>query len=174
MLHLEFAPSLNNNPFVNGIEIVPSQPGAIRPIRILARDSAFTDEKNRLWSADRYSTGECWCSGTIQWPARTTKSSTRTSASAIFLTSFPWPWGTLRRDFEVLPRTGSAPIAPAPAAPGPACLTSLFQWTLVAGQLRCIQAGRKPPRPGQDVQGPGAERAGQLIFTFTPSTITPW
>ena len=54
MLHLEFAPSLNNNPFVNGIEIVPSQPGAIRPIRILARDSAFTDEKNRLWSADRY------------------------------------------------------------------------------------------------------------------------
>jgi hypothetical protein len=54
MLHLEFAPSLNNNPFVNGIEIVPSQPGAIRPIRILARDSAFTDEKNRPWSADRY------------------------------------------------------------------------------------------------------------------------
>jgi hypothetical protein len=54
MLHLQFAASLNNNPFVNGIEIVPSQPGAIRPIRILARDSAFTDEKNRPWSADRY------------------------------------------------------------------------------------------------------------------------
>jgi hypothetical protein len=54
MLRLEFASSVNNVPFVNGIEIVPSQPGAIRPIRILARDSAFTDEKNRLWSADRY------------------------------------------------------------------------------------------------------------------------
>ena len=54
MLHLQFAASVNNVPFVNGIEIVPSQPGAIRPIRILARDSAFTDEKNRLWSADRY------------------------------------------------------------------------------------------------------------------------
>jgi len=54
MLHLQFAASVNNNPFVNGIEIVPSQPGAIRPIRILGRDSAFTDEKNRLWSADRY------------------------------------------------------------------------------------------------------------------------
>jgi len=54
MLHLQFAASVNNNPFVNGIEIVPSQPGAIRPIRILARDSALTDEKNRLWSADRY------------------------------------------------------------------------------------------------------------------------
>ena len=54
MLHLQFVPSVNNVPFVNGIEIVPSRPGAIRPIRILARDSAFTDEKNRLWSADRY------------------------------------------------------------------------------------------------------------------------
>ncbi len=54
MLHLQFVSSVNNVPFVNGIEIVPSRPGAIRPIRILARDSAFTDEKNRLWSADRY------------------------------------------------------------------------------------------------------------------------
>jgi hypothetical protein len=54
MLHLQFVSSVNNVPFVNGIEIVPSQPGAIRPIRILARDSAFTDEKNRLWGADRY------------------------------------------------------------------------------------------------------------------------
>jgi len=54
MLHLQFVASVNNVPFVNGIEIVPSRPGAIRPIRILARDSAFTDEKNRLWSADRY------------------------------------------------------------------------------------------------------------------------
>jgi hypothetical protein len=54
MLHLQFVSSVNNVPFVNAIEIVPSQPGAIRPIRILARDSALTDEKNRLWSADRY------------------------------------------------------------------------------------------------------------------------
>ena len=54
MLHLQFAASVNNVPFVNAIEIVPSQPGAIRPIRILARDSALTDEKNRQWSADRY------------------------------------------------------------------------------------------------------------------------
>ena len=54
MLHLQFTQAVNEVPFVNGIEIVPSQPGAIRPIRILARDSAFTDQKNRLWSADRY------------------------------------------------------------------------------------------------------------------------
>jgi hypothetical protein len=54
MLHLQFAPSVNNDPFVNGIEIVPSQSGAIRPIRILAHDAELTDGKNRLWSADRY------------------------------------------------------------------------------------------------------------------------
>jgi len=54
MLHLQFVASVNNVPFVNGIEIVPSEPGAIRPIRILARDSGFTDRKDHLWSADRY------------------------------------------------------------------------------------------------------------------------
>jgi hypothetical protein len=57
MLHLRFAPRVSNAPFVNAIEIVPSKPGAIRPIRILASDSAFTDETNRLWSADRYFRG---------------------------------------------------------------------------------------------------------------------
>ena len=54
MLHLQFVPTVNNVPFVNGIEVVPSRPGAIRPIRILARDAALTDGLNRLWSADRY------------------------------------------------------------------------------------------------------------------------
>jgi hypothetical protein len=54
MLHLEFVTLNNEVPFVNGIEIAPSQPGAIRPIRILARDSAYTDRNSRLWSCDRY------------------------------------------------------------------------------------------------------------------------
>ena len=54
MLHLEFATLNNEVPFVNGIEIAPSQPGAIRPIRILARDSAYTDRNTRSWSCDRY------------------------------------------------------------------------------------------------------------------------
>jgi hypothetical protein len=54
MLHLEFATLNNEVPFVNGIEIAPSQPGVIRPIRILARDSGYTDRHTRLWSSDRY------------------------------------------------------------------------------------------------------------------------
>src|ERR1035437_1416208 len=54
MLHLEFVPMNNEVPFVNGIEIVPSQPGAIRPIRFLARDSGYTDRDSRFWGSDRY------------------------------------------------------------------------------------------------------------------------
>jgi hypothetical protein len=56
-LHLAFLDLNNEVAFVNAIEITPSSPGAIRPIRILARDAAYTDEKNRLWSADRYYRG---------------------------------------------------------------------------------------------------------------------
>src|ERR1039458_6451304 len=54
MLHLEFDTLNNEVPFVNGIEIVPSQPGMIRPIRILARDSGYTDRNMLFWSSDRY------------------------------------------------------------------------------------------------------------------------
>lgn len=54
MLHLEFDTLNNEVPFVNGIEIAPSQPGMIRPIRILARDSGYTDRNMLFWSSDRY------------------------------------------------------------------------------------------------------------------------
>ena len=54
MLHLEFVTRNNEVPFVNGIEIVPSRQGAIRPIRFLARDSGYTDRNGRFWSSDRY------------------------------------------------------------------------------------------------------------------------
>jgi len=53
-LHLAFVTIKNDVPFVNAIEIAPSQPGAIRPIRILAREFSSMDQHNRMWSADRY------------------------------------------------------------------------------------------------------------------------
>jgi hypothetical protein len=54
-LHLAFAAMRRNDiPFVNAIEIAPSQPGAIRPIRILASEIGYTDDNNRVWSSDRY------------------------------------------------------------------------------------------------------------------------
>ena len=53
-LHLTFATIGNDVPFVNAIEIAPSEPGAIRPIRILARQIGYTDQNKRVWSCDRY------------------------------------------------------------------------------------------------------------------------
>jgi hypothetical protein len=53
-LHLAFATIRNDAPFLNAIEIAPSEPGAIRPIRILARGIGYKDENNRVWSSDRY------------------------------------------------------------------------------------------------------------------------
>jgi hypothetical protein len=53
-LHLKFVTISTQVPFINAIEIVPARQGAIRPIRILARDSSYVDQFNHIWSADRY------------------------------------------------------------------------------------------------------------------------
>ena len=42
---------------MNAIEIVPGIPGKIRPIRIVARNSGFTDKAGRYWSSDHYVRG---------------------------------------------------------------------------------------------------------------------
>lgn len=55
-LHLAFL-SGTAAAFVNAIEIVPSQPGLIRPVRIVAQDRAVTDVEGRIWSADEYFLG---------------------------------------------------------------------------------------------------------------------
>lgn len=55
-LHLRFEPIVNPA-FLNAIEILPGIPGRLRPIRIVARDRAFTDSAGREWEADRYVRG---------------------------------------------------------------------------------------------------------------------
>ncbi|MGH9663388.1 MAG: malectin domain-containing carbohydrate-binding protein, partial [Bryobacteraceae bacterium] len=55
-LHLRFEPVVNPA-FLNGIEISPGIPGRLRPIRIVARDRAFTDSLGREWEPDRYARG---------------------------------------------------------------------------------------------------------------------
>lgn len=42
---------------VNGISVVPGVPRQLRPIRVAARASAYTDSSGRFWSSDRYFTG---------------------------------------------------------------------------------------------------------------------
>ena len=55
-LHLEFVPQVND-PFVNAIEIAPSVPGHMRPIRIVCQDRQYADRAGRIWEADRYFSG---------------------------------------------------------------------------------------------------------------------
>jgi Di-glucose binding within endoplasmic reticulum. len=55
-LHLEFT-HVAAAPFLNAIEILPSTPGVIRPIRIVAQDRPVTDADGRIWSADKYFAG---------------------------------------------------------------------------------------------------------------------
>lgn len=46
-----------SDPFVDAIELIPSEPGRINPIRITAQEDCFTDHASRFWSADRYFMG---------------------------------------------------------------------------------------------------------------------
>lgn len=53
-IHLVFEGDLA---FVNAIEVLPSAPGRIRPIRIVAQDHSVTDADGQVWSADEYVIG---------------------------------------------------------------------------------------------------------------------
>ena len=55
-LHLRFAPS-TEAAFLNAIEILPSAPGRIHPVRIVAQADPVTDSDGRLWAADEYFSG---------------------------------------------------------------------------------------------------------------------
>jgi hypothetical protein len=54
-LHLKFDGWAE--PFVNALEILPSAPGHIRPIRIVMQPSPVTDTDGHVWSADEFFSG---------------------------------------------------------------------------------------------------------------------
>lgn len=55
-LHLKFR-RVGDEPIVNALEIVPGIPGQLRPIRIVARDSSYTDGAGWVWLPDNYFSG---------------------------------------------------------------------------------------------------------------------
>jgi len=55
-LHLNFRRS-QDSPFLNALEIVPGIPGKLHPIRLVARENSWTDEKGRIWRPDCYFSG---------------------------------------------------------------------------------------------------------------------
>jgi hypothetical protein len=55
-LHLEFR-TFKEGAFVNGIALLPSMPGRMRAVRILAGSAGFRDRKGQFWTPDRFSMG---------------------------------------------------------------------------------------------------------------------
>ena len=59
-LHLKFGmftATAKEKPFLNAIEILPGIPGKLRPVRIVARDTAVNAKDGRQWGTDRYFIG---------------------------------------------------------------------------------------------------------------------
>jgi hypothetical protein len=56
ILRLAFDP-ITGPALLNALEIFPSPPGRIHPIRIVAQDAPRTDSEGRLWAADEYFSG---------------------------------------------------------------------------------------------------------------------
>ncbi|MDE3178518.1 MAG: hypothetical protein KGM47_02575 [Acidobacteriota bacterium] len=52
-LHLSFIKGVSD-PILNALEIFPSAPGEIQPVRIVAQQNPFTDSAGHLWKPDRY------------------------------------------------------------------------------------------------------------------------
>ncbi|MGI8989709.1 MAG: malectin domain-containing carbohydrate-binding protein [Bryobacteraceae bacterium] len=56
-LHLDFSRQNGFGATVNALEVLPSLPGRMRPVRIVARDSGYVDSEGREWIADRFFQG---------------------------------------------------------------------------------------------------------------------
>jgi hypothetical protein len=52
-LELEFT-TYSGQPLINAIELLPYDPRSPRPIRIVARESSYTDPSGRVWEPDTY------------------------------------------------------------------------------------------------------------------------
>ena len=56
-VHLAFT-TMNGAPFVNAIELLPAADGGrMRPIRIVARETSYTDRAGKVWDPDAYFLG---------------------------------------------------------------------------------------------------------------------
>jgi hypothetical protein len=56
-IHLRFTAGQHESPVLSALEVVPSQPGRMIPIRIVANDRGFYDANGNLWQADNFVLG---------------------------------------------------------------------------------------------------------------------
>jgi hypothetical protein len=55
-LHLEFS-SEHGAPLLNALEILPGEPGKMRPVRVMVGSRVYLNKKGQFWGADRYFQG---------------------------------------------------------------------------------------------------------------------
>jgi len=55
-LHLKFLKAIDY-PQISALEIIPSPPGKMLPLRIVAQERSYTDESGNLWRSDVYAAG---------------------------------------------------------------------------------------------------------------------
>jgi hypothetical protein len=56
-VHLRFTAGQHESPILSALELVPSHPGRMNPVRIVASDRGFYDGQGNLWQADNYVLG---------------------------------------------------------------------------------------------------------------------
>lgn len=56
-VHIQFIAGTHEFPILSALELVPSQPGRMNPVRILASDRSFQDSYGNFWQADNYVLG---------------------------------------------------------------------------------------------------------------------
>jgi Malectin domain len=169
-VHLEFIPG-PRRPFVNAIELVPSQPGHANPIRIAARHSSFTDSDGKVWGADNYSMGGRWVQHAMPAAARDVPELLREERYGNFSYVIPVPSGsyTLTLYFA---ETIFSPLAPPGMCRGPGC--RVFDVTCNGVDLLhdfdVFQAGGGAFRVvTRSFHGLHPNGQGKLLVSFSPS-----
>ncbi|MDZ7638258.1 MAG: malectin domain-containing carbohydrate-binding protein [Bryobacterales bacterium] len=56
-LHLRFTAGQHESPILSALEVIPSKPGLMNPVRIVASDRGFYDPDGDLWQADNFVSG---------------------------------------------------------------------------------------------------------------------
>jgi hypothetical protein len=56
-VHLAFQPMNDAGAFLSALELLPTSPGHVRPIRIVAQGNNVMDAEGALWQADQYAVG---------------------------------------------------------------------------------------------------------------------
>jgi hypothetical protein len=166
-LHLTFASIRNDVPFVNAIEIAPSEPGAIRPIRILAGKIGYTDENNRVWSSDRYFHNGVLVARTSPVAGADEKEVCHSERVGNF--SYVIPVAKNGRYTVTMKFCESRHGPDAPGGAGDRIFDVLFNGRTLLGNFDIFKETGSLQALDKTFEGLEPNAQGKLIFTFTPT-----